>query len=485
MSTTPYIVWFRLDLRLTDNPALSAASKAGASVIPLFIWDPGEEGKWPPGAASRWWLHQSLASLQAELARRGTPLVIRSGPALETLRSLVHESGAGAVYWNRRYEPALIARDQKVKEALQQDGLQVQSFNGALLREPWEIRNKTGNPFQVFTPFWKTCLAGPDPLPPLPAPATLRPPSSPLSSTPLAQLGLEPRIHWTATMRQTWMPGEVGAAAELKRFLSTAFTSYRDSRDRPDTNGTSRLSPFLHFGEISPRQIFAAMKNHAESAGLPASEWRSSQFHTELGWREFAHHLLFHFPHTPDSPLRPEFQRFPWRSNPEWLKIWQRGMTGYPLVDAGMRQLWATGWMHNRVRMVVASFLVKNLLIPWQDGAAWFWDTLLDADLASNTLGWQWSAGCGADAAPFFRIFNPVLQGEKFDPQGDYIRKWVPELSRMPARWIHRPWEAPREILGPCKVTMGSTYPEPLVTLFSSRERALDAYQKLKTSKGP
>jgi deoxyribodipyrimidine photo-lyase len=474
------IVWFRLDLRLADNPALAAASQMGGPVIPVFIWAPEEEGDWAPGGASRWWLHQSLANLRNELSKLGASLVVRRGPTLDTLRKLAQETSARAVFWNRRYEPSMTVQDQRIMAELGGEGLDVRDFNAALLREPWTVQNKSGKPFQVFTPFWKTCLSGADPEPPLAAPVGILSSGKPLASLQLEELALEPRIKWTATMSQTWVPGEAGAEAELERFFSGPFAHYTDLRNRPDTVGTSRLSAHLHFGEISPRQVFHAMKARAQAEGWQSSAWRGSQFYAELGWREFAHHLLFHFPRTPHSPLREEFQRFPWRAQPEWLKAWQQGRTGYPIIDAGMRQLWATGWMHNRVRMVVASFLVKNLLIPWQDGAAWFWDTLVDADLASNTLGWQWTAGCGADAAPFFRIFNPVLQGEKFDPEGTYVRRWVPELSRLSAKWIHRPWEAPLPVLAAAGVRPGKEYPEPLVTLFSSRERALEAYQKLR-----
>jgi len=294
----------------------------------------------------------------------------------------------------------------------------------------------------------------------------------------LAALKLEPKRDWAAGLRAAWRPGSAGAGAELQRFLRDGLLAYDDGRNRPDRVGTSRLSPHLHFGEISPRQIWHAVRRFAEAQSIPAVTWRHWQFLTELGWREFAHHLLFHFPHTPKQSLRCEFAQFPWRDNPAWLRAWQRGQTGYPLVDAGLRELWATGWMHNRVRMVVASFLVKNLLIPWQQGARWFWDTLMDADLANNTLGWQWTAGCGADAAPFFRIFNPVSQGEKFDPEGGYVRRWVPELARLPDRWIHQPSQAPPDMLAAAGVELGRTYPRPIVSLLVSREVALEAYRR-------
>ena len=291
---------------------------------------------------------------------------------------------------------------------------------------------------------------------------------------------MEQKLNWTAGLRAAWRPGTAGANAELQRFLRDGLLAYSEGRNRPDLVGTSRLSPHLHFGEISPRQVWQAAKRFAESQSIPASAWRRWQFLTEIGWREFAHHLLFHFPHTPEQPLRAEFARFPWRENPAWLRAWQRGQTGYPLVDAGMRELWSTGWMHNRVRMVVASFLVKNLLLPWQEGARWFWDTLVDADLANNTLGWQWTAGCGADAAPFFRVFNPVSQGEKFDPEGNYVRRWVPELARLPGAWIHQPWQAPTAALAASGVELGRTYPRPIVSHLISRELALEAYQAIR-----
>lgn len=478
---SPALVWFRLDLRLTDNPALAAALKRGGPVIPVFIWAPEEEGDWPPGGASRWWLHQSLKALAAELECRGARLVLRRGPARDALRALGRETGARAVFWNRRYEPALLARDRAVKEALRAEGIEVESFNSALVFEPWTVANRAGNPFQVFTPFWRYCLRLPDPPPPEPAPQHLPAPPRWPKSEPLAALELEPKIDWAAGLRAAWQPGEAGALAALRRFLDRAFAGYTEQRDRPDLPGTSRLSPHLHFGELGPRQVWHALKAWAARRGLPDTAWRSSQFLAELGWREFAHHLLFHFPHTPTAPLRPEFARFPWRRNPEGLRAWQRGRTGYPIVDAGMRELWATGWMHNRVRMIVASFLVKDLLVDWRAGARWFWDTLVDADLASNTLGWQWTAGCGADAAPYFRIFNPVSQGAKFDPQGDYVRRWVPELARLPAGWIHQPWGAPPTVLRQAGVELDRDYPRPVVSHAIAREVALEAWAKLKS----
>jgi deoxyribodipyrimidine photo-lyase len=477
----PTILWLRHDLRLADNPALAAAIQRGGPVLPVFIGSPKEEGVWPPGGASAWWLHQSLAALDRNLREAGSRLVIRRGPALEALTALAKETGAIAVFWNRRYEPAILARDAKLQKALVADGFEAGSFNAALLYEPWTIQNQSRKPFQVFTPFWKHCLTKPDPTDPLPAPKHLTAPATRPKSLRLVELELEPKINWAGGLRTAWQPGEAGAAANLSRFLSRAFDDYDGQRNRPDMTGTSRLSPHLHFGEISPRQIWHALRRLAAKKGWPEAKWRTSQFLTEVGWREFAHHLLFHFPHTPGEPLRTAFKNFPWREDAPMLRAWQKGRTGYPIVDAGMRELWTTGWMHNRVRMIVASFLVKDLLLPWQEGARWFWDTLVDADLAQNTLGWQWSAGCGADAAPYFRIFNPTGQGERFDPAGDYVRRWCPELAKVPARWIHQPHAAPPEILRAAGVELGSTYPLPIIKHSAARGMALEAFARTRS----
>jgi deoxyribodipyrimidine photo-lyase len=473
-------MWFRCDLRLADNPALLKALKRGGPVVPVFIWSPDEETPWQPGGASRWWLHHSLVALAARLRAAGSRLVIRRGPTLEALRALVKEADASAVYWNRRYEPAIIARDKAIKESLRADGLEAESFNAALLHEPWTIQNQSGRPFQVFTPFWRHCLAQPDPAAPLPAPRTLAAPARWPKSLTLDGLEREPRLKWAEEFRAVRQAGEAGAADALKKFLAQAFDKYSDQRNRPDLAGTSRLSPHLHFGEISPRQVWHGLARMASKRGLPVGAWRSSQFLAELGWREFAHHLLYHFPRTPTEPLRANFKSFRWRKDAAWLAAWQKGRTGYPIVDAGMRELWTTGWMHNRVRMIVASFLVKDLLLSWQEGAAWFWDTLVDADLAQNTLGWQWTAGCGADAAPYFRVFNPVSQGEKFDPQGDYVRRWCPELAKLPDAWLHQPRKAPPEVLAHAGIELGPSYPEPIVSHAIAREVALEAFASLK-----
>jgi deoxyribodipyrimidine photo-lyase len=476
----PAIVWFRNDLRLEDNLALLAASRRGRPVIPLFVWAPDEED-WAPGAASRWWLHQSLAGFDRQLRKLGSRLTIRTGPSLAALQSLCAETGADAVFWNRRYEPAVFERDAQVAEAVQ-GRIEANSFPGYLLHEPGSILTKTGAPYQVFTPFWKACQALPEPANPQPAPVRVPAPKGWPDTVRLADLELEPRIDWASGFRAAWQPGSQGAAAALEEFVSRGAAAYAEARDRPGRTGTSGLSPHLHFGEVSPRQVWHAVSgrsrrgrpNHAPKANEGGAYLR------QLGWREFAYHLLFHFPHTVQRPLSPEFERFPWKANARALRAWRQGLTGYPIVDAGMRELWTTGWMHNRARMIAASFLVKDLLIPWQQGAEWFWDTLVDADLANNTLGWQWTAGCGADAAPFFRIFNPVLQGRRYDPHGTYVRRWVREINHLPDRWIHEPWNAPAEVLASAGVRLGKDYPMPVVDHSEARKRALQAYWRLK-----
>jgi len=472
------IVWFRNDLRLADHPALQAAIAEGGKVIPVFIWAPEEEGKWPPGAASRWWLHHSLEALDNQLRELGSRLILRRGVSALQLGELARQTKARRVVWSRRYESAARERDLKVEQSLAQENIETRTFNGSLLFEPWEIKNRSGNPFRIFTAFWRTCLQGPAPQAPILAPRRPVSPKTWPRSLRLAELKLTPSIPWDAGFAKTWRPGCEAGERALNRFIAGALRDYSKVRNEPAAQGTSRLSPHLHFGEISPRQMWLALQAHAHSKGI--SDWRQSQFVAELGWREFAHHLLFHFPQTPEQPLRPEFKKFPWGSDARLLETWQQGRTGYPLVDAGMRELWTTGWMHNRVRMVVASFLTKNLLSPWQEGARWFWDTLVDADLANNSLGWQWTAGCGADAAPYFRVFNPVTQGEKFDPCGAYVRRWIPEIARLPDRFLQRPWEAPPSVLSEAGITLGRSYPEPVVNLFSSRHAALDAYARMR-----
>jgi deoxyribodipyrimidine photo-lyase len=467
---------------LDDNPALYEAAHCGLPVIPIYIWSPEEEGMWPPGAASRWWLHQSLQSLKTDLARLGSQLVLEEGPTPIALEKLIRERNAGAVYWNRRYEPAAVELEAQIERDLVKRGVKVEAFNASLLFEPWEIKTKKGDPFQVFAPFWRSCLASshliPDLLPKL---KRLTPPHRWPRGLSLSSLGLEPTIDWAGGLRETWSPGENGAKKRLREFLRDRLASYAEDRHRADEVGTSMLSPHLHFGEIGPRRIWHEVQDSAPQIGSKTNDNCVQTFLSEIGWREFSYHLLHHFPQTPESPLKQQFASFPWKRNSKLLSVWRQGRTGYPIVDAAMRHLWATGWMPNRARMIVASFLTKDLLIPWQEGAKWFWDTLVDADLANNTLGWQWTAGCGADAAPFFRIFNPVTQGEKFDPKGKYVRNWVPELESVPDRWVHKPWGAPERYGEGTK----RGYPPPIVDHAEARVRALQAYESLKATSHP
>lgn len=482
MSGAPTLLWFRQDLRVQDNAALAAAIDRGQAIVPVYILDEAGEGAWRLGGASRWWLHGSLESLDRALRQRGLRLTLAYGDSAQVLSELVAATGAGAVYWNRRYEPSGIARDTAIKADLAARGVEARSFNTSLLFEPQTIANKQGRPFQVFTPYWRHCLTLPVGAPTLIKSGPLRAPASWPATRPLESLELRPTIPWDHGFHGAWTPGEEGAQQRLAQFLSQAVATYGEARDIPSIEGVSRLSPHLHFGEIGPRQIWAAAAALGRERGVFPANVGVAKFLAEVGWREFAHHLLYHFPQTAAQPLRAEFARFPWRADPggHLLRAWQRGRTGYPIVDAGMRQLWTTGWMHNRVRMIVASFLVKHLRLSWTEGARWFWDTLVDADLASNTLGWQWSAGCGADAAPYFRIFAPVLQGEKFDGEGEYVRRWCPELARLPARFIHQPWAAPESVLQMAGVRLGETYPRPIVDHAKARAEALSAFQSLR-----
>jgi deoxyribodipyrimidine photo-lyase len=468
-ASVPVIVWFRNDLRLGDNPALWHAAQTGRQLVPVWILT-DEDGDWAPGGASRWWLHHALAVLADDLQALGLHLVLRRGDEGRTLGALAAETGADLVLHNARWEPAGRARDARIARDLGAAGVEVRSFAGSLLWAPDEVRNRQGGPYRVFTPYWKRMLGEPDPPRPLAVPPRLTAPRRWPSLPPLQSLGLLPRPDWAGGLREAWRPGAAGADANRRRFLAGAAAAYAAGRDRPDLPGTSRLSPHLHAGGISVREFWHDL------GGVDGG----NEVRRQLVWREFAHHLLHHFPHTVEQPLDERFARFPWAGSDAELAAWQRGRTGYPLVDAGMRELWATGWMHNRVRMSAASFLIKHLLVPWQAGAAWFWDTLVDADLANNTMGWQWVAGCGADAAPFFRIFNPVLQGRRYDPDGAYVRRWIPELAGVPKRWLHAPWEAPPLVLAEAGVTLGSTYPQPIVDHARARQRALEAWAQIK-----
>ncbi|WP_448097904.1 cryptochrome/photolyase family protein [Luteibacter yeojuensis] len=519
MSTA--IVWFRRDLRLADNPALTEAARRHERVVVLYVHAPEEEGEWAPGAASRWWLHHSLEALDASLVKHGGRLEILRGPSIDALRGAIEATGAAAVYFNRLYEPKAIRRDKAVRRALEGDGIEVRSFNAALWVEPWDVATKQGEPYRVFTPFWRNVRTRIDEIEVLPEPPLREPPSGeqPLREPPLgeqllrelpsweplqrrsrgsgqgslehpspqkrlpqerrllrggplavADLGLLPKRDWARGFAG-WTPGEKGAHELLALFADDAVGHYLDGRDLPARHGTSRLSPHLHWGEISPAQVAAGLRSHAaRKRKAPDIE----PYLRQLGWREFAHHLLYHFPKTPKENFHPAFDALRWaKPDAHALRRWKQGRTGIPIVDAGMRELWATGWMHNRVRMLVASLLTKNLRQHWVLGEKWFWDTLVDADLANNAMGWQWVAGSGADAAPYFRIFNPVTQSEKFDPEGAYIRRWVPELAKAPGRLVHAPWEDETFL-------ESSGYPPPIVDLKASRESALTAYQSMR-----
>lgn len=475
MTQQTTLVWFRQDLRTTDNPALHYACENGP-VMPLYILEQDCPAQFQHGGASRWWLNKSLASLNDALDGQ---LHLRSGDPTDIIPLVLEKTGIKRVVWNRCYEPWRITRDKQLKTALKNAGIEVVSFNGSCLWEPWDVLKADQTPYKVFTPYYrKGCLKKSSPRFPLAAPEHINTFYDGAEDEGLPSLGLHPAINWYEEMEAQWCPGEQGAADKLSRFLTEAVGHYKDARNIPSVTGTSRLSPHLHFGEISPNQAwYAAIDAYQGNTEDPDLDCYLS----ELGWREFSYYLLYHFPTIPSDNFNKKFDRFPWRSDVTGeLQAWQKGKTGIPIVDAGMRELWHTGYMHNRVRMIVGSFLVKNLLIDWREGERWFWDCLLDADLASNSASWQWVAGSGADAAPYFRIFNPVTQGQKFDPDGRYVSKWCPELSKMPGKFIHNPWDAPDNILAYAGVIAGQTYPRPLVDLKVSRQRALDAFAHLK-----
>ena len=471
----PVIVWFRCDLRLSDNPALSAAAATGAPLICLYVFDETAAAR-PHGAASRWWLAQSLRALDADLRKAGGALVLRKGDTATTITALARNAGASAVFWNRIHETREDALAQHLANVLKSNRVEAHESYGDLLAEPTRIRAASGSGMRVFTPFWKRVQNLGDPPKPLSAPRQLSAGPAVVSDR-LDDWELEPAgPDWAGGLRQTWKPGEAGAFARLKDFLDEKVLGYSTLRDRPDRDAASHLSPHLRFGEISPRQVWYAAR--FASAQNPKAASDIDKFLSELGWREFCRHLLFDHPDMHRNNLQAAFNAFPWLRNAKALRAWQQGRTGYPIVDAGMRELWRTGVMHNRVRMIVASFLVKHLLIDWRDGEAWFWDTLVDADPGSNPANWQWVAGSGADAAPYFRIFNPILQGEKFDAQGDYVRRWVPELAKLPNTLIHKPWTATPLELASAGVVLGKNYPQPIVDHRQARERALAAYAK-------
>ncbi len=468
------IVWFRKDLRLDDNPAWKRAVDSGRPVVPVYILDEKAGGDWAFGAASKWWLHHALTDLSRQLEAVGSGLILRKGESGEELKQLVDEIEAGSVYWNRCYEPWRVKEDSRLKSALQDAGVEAWSGNASLLREPWEISNQQGGAYKVYTPFSKACAQKkPNKQPVESGDGQPAEPESWPESTGLPELKLLPEIPWDSGLEKAWNPTREGALDRLREFLKDAVGEYKDKRNLPGEDGTSRMSPYLHWGQIGPREIEAQLSEVPDSPG-------KATYYNELVWREFAYHVLYHFPDTPDEPLQPAYSDFPWEHDASMLKAWQKGQTGYPILDAGMRELWQTGWMHNRVRMIAASFLVKHLLHSWKEGARWFWDTLVDADLASNTLGWQWAGGCGADAAPYFRIFNPIIQGKKFDPEGDYIRTYVPELEKVPNAKLHTPWELSEAEQSEYGCVLGKDYPLPVIEHGEGRDRALKALQAMK-----
>ena len=471
--TETVILWFRKDLRTDDNRALAAAVASGRAVLPLYILEPGESG--PLGEAQAWWLHHSLAALSDDLKRLGAPLILRRGEAIDIVPRLVERTGASAVYWNRRYDPAGAEIDTALEAALREKSIETESFAGALLHEPSKVRTKTGGPYRVYTPFWRALEAAGEPEEPIEAPRSITAPKHLPKSDALEALALLPRLDWANAFSDLWTPGEKAAQARLRHFLDDLIGGYTAARENTWEDGTSRLSPHLALGELSPRRVF-----HATRGLKHAPEREVVTFRKELVWREFAYHLLVHNPDMRWENLNRKYDRLGWQDHSGDFTAWTKGLTGYPIVDAGMRQLWRHGIMHNRVRMITGSFLVKDLLIDWRRGEAWFRDTLVDADPASNAMNWQWVAGCGADAAPFFRVFNPTTQGEKFDPQGRYVREHVPELARLPDKYIHRPAEAPASVLKEAGITLGKTYPSPIVDHSKARDRALAAYRTLK-----
>ena len=471
MDSMVTIHWFRQDLRLADNPSLFDAAAKGL-VIPVYILDDVNSGIYKMGAASRCWLHHSLVALNSSL--KGQLLVFSGNPEL-ILCQLIEKYNVNAVNWNRCYEPWRIARDMRIKQHLTTKGVVVNSFNGSLLWEPWEILKSDKTPYRVFTPFYQNgCLNASQPRQPLLSPTPLKFffKDSQSNQTTIDQLELLPKNAWDLQMTAHWDIGEAAAHAQLDDFMSKGIFDYKEGRDFPAKNAVSKLSTYLHFGELSPNQIWHTVYPQF-------SEMSFDAFRRQIVWREFSYSLLYYNPSLPEVNLQRKFDSFPWENDDNSLRLWQQGQTGIPIIDAGMRELWQTGYMHNRVRMIVASLLVKNLLIDWREGASWFWDCLIDADLANNSASWQWVAGTGADAAPYYRIFNPVTQGQKFDPDGDYTRRYVPELKLLPNKYLFNPWEAPKEILTAAGVNLGVNYPCPIVDLKSSRVRALELFKQL------
>ena len=464
------IHWFRQDLRLADNPALDLAARHG-NVLPVYIFDDRNAASYAMGGASRYWLHRSLQSLHASL---GAMLSVYRGNPIDILADIAARHAVNAIYWNRCYEPWRIERDAAIKQHLKATGIKVESANGSLLWEPWTIQKQDGSPYKVFTPFYrKGCLQAEIPREPIPAPQNVTYQRDKKAALSIEQLALLPKIRWDKQLEPHWTIGEQGAYQRFQQFIDQGLSHYKDGRNLPDKPYVSRLSPYLHFGEISSNQLWHGVRRIGDDKHI-------DHFCSELGWREFSYSLLYHNPALPTRNLQPKFDAFPWVKDNALLSAWQNGQTGVPMVDAGMRELWQTGYMHNRVRMIAGSFLVKNLRLHWHHGERWFWDTLVDADLANNSASWQWIAGCGADAAPYFRIFNPVTQGQKFDPQGGYVRRFIPEIAALPDKYLFSPWQAPAPVLKQAGIELGSNYPEPIVDLGQSRNAALEAFKSLK-----
>ena len=474
MGLPPVIIWFRKDLRTDDNAALIAAAQTGRPVIALYI---RERALGPLGAAQAWWLHHSLVSLAKTLKELGAPLILRSGETDRILINLLAETGADTVYWSRRHDPAGVAVDTAIKTELKASGITAKSFAGELLHDPTRLLTGEKKPYRVYTPFWRALEREGEPHEPIDAPERLSSPLKAPASETLDDWALLPSDpDWAASFADIWTPGEHAALERLADFADGAIGDYKTDRDRPGIDATSMLSAHLALGEISPARVWHATRR------LEAPKDDVIQFRKELAWREFCYHLHFHFPALAERNWNDRFDDFPWEKDERNFRLWTRGLTGYPIVDAGMRQLWKHGWMHNRVRMITASFLIKHLMIDWRRGEKWFRDTLVDADAASNPANWQWVAGSGADASPFFRIFNPILQGEKFDPDGRYVRAFVPELERLDPAFIHKPFDAPASVLEKAGIELGKTYPRPIVDHSKARERALAAYKSLKNT---
>jgi deoxyribodipyrimidine photo-lyase len=481
MSNNPIIYWFRDDLRLHDLPALKAAVATGKPVLACYILDDDSPEHWRMGSASRWWLHHSLDALSSAIEALGGRLYLASGCPEQILGALAQDAGASQIYCSRSYEPWAQALERRVEAALENLDVELLCFRGSLLFDPGQVKTQAGTPFKVYTPFWKACRLSIEPDQPVGAAEVKFWNSRKHLGISLPDLALISATEDRAeNWQQYWQPGEKGATVRLCEFLDERLALYAQGRDFPGLDATSLLSAHLHFGEISPNKVFHSVRQAV--MGHPALDLAAEKFLNELGWREFSRYLLFHFPQVPDKAFKPAFEAFPWVGSVESLAVWKTGHTGYPMVDAGMRELRQTGYMHGRVRMIVASFLCKHLLIDWRVGERWFWDLLVDADLANNACGWQWVAGSGADAAPYFRIFNPITQGKKFDREGTYVRRWVPELAALPDRYLFQPWEAPQSLLEECDVTLGSHYPFPIVEHKPARESALAAYAHIKST---